>query len=156
MARFASLTLSIFVLAGAARALPQEEDPRLKPALKASELKSLNRVAQKWIASELKWDEDPKQRTKRDRALQKFKLDLEKKSKSVDVLANVGNMLGDLRGCVSVQTADHFGRGQARQGGYVPHPGTQAVQTHRALCVRARAAGLERGEEQVERFQGLR
>ena len=96
MARFASLTLSIFVLAGAVRAMPQEEDPRLKPTLKKAELQGLNRVALKWITSELKWDDDPKYRTHRDRDRQKFMTALEKKSKKVDALANVGNMLAIL------------------------------------------------------------
>jgi hypothetical protein len=81
------------VLAVASGAAAQDPDPRLKPSLKPAEVKRLNTLAKKWIAAELRWDEEPRHRKTRDRERAKFMAELEKKSRKTDALASVGNLL---------------------------------------------------------------
>lgn len=107
MARFACLFLSMFLLSGLAHAMPQ--DPQLKPKLKPADIRSLNTKAKKWIAAEQKWDEDPRQRKKRDKERSRFMTELEKKSKSVDILKSVGDMMGIFENAFPYKKNSTFG-----------------------------------------------
>jgi hypothetical protein len=86
--------LSTITAALLAMATPQgAEDPRLEPRLQPKQLKKLNRLAQRWIRSELKWDENPRYREKRDGDRTLFVSALARRSTKHDVLASVGDLL---------------------------------------------------------------
>ena len=108
MARIACSTLILFLLAGLVSAMPQK-DPLLEPTLKPAEIRSLNTKAKKWIEAELKWDANPRMRKQRDKARAKFMTELEKKSKSRDVLKSVGDMLQIFEYCFPYKKQSTYG-----------------------------------------------